>query len=57
MAKYILSSFDFFETIDSIAWAIASKPADALILSGAEIKKSGIRKNYQELKDYSQMNV
>ena len=35
---------DFFDTKDSNAWAIASKPADALILFGAEIKNSGIKK-------------
>ena len=35
---------DFLETNDSRAWAIASKPAEALILLGAEIKKFGTRK-------------
>ena len=39
-----LCSLDFLETKDSNAWAIASKPADAFILFGAEIKNSGIKK-------------
>ena len=35
---------DFLDTKDSKACAIASKPAEAFILLGAEIKKSGIKK-------------
>ena len=35
---------DFFETSDSNACANASNPAEALILFGAVIKTSGIRK-------------
>ena len=43
-ANSILWSLDFLDIKDSSAWAIASKPADAFILFGAEIKNSGIRK-------------
>mgnify|MGYP007105917353 CR=1 FL=1 len=43
-AKSTLWSLDLRETKDSSAWAIASNPADALILFGAEIKNSGIKK-------------
>ena len=35
---------DFFDIKDSNAWAIASKPAEALIWFGAEIGKSGTKK-------------
>ena len=44
MAYITLLSLDFFDIKDSNAWAIASKPAEALILSGAEIKNSGTKK-------------
>ena len=43
-AYLTLFSFDFLETSDSNAWAIASNPADAFILFGADIKNSGIKK-------------
>ena len=43
-AYSMLSNVDFFEIKDSKACAIASKPADALTLNGAEIKKFGIKK-------------
>ena len=39
-----LLSLDFLETKDSKACAIASKPDDAFILFGLDIKNSGIRK-------------
>ena len=39
-----LLSLDFLETKDSKACAIASKPDDAFILFGADIKNSGTRK-------------
>ena len=39
-----LSTVDFLATIDSKAWAIASNPAEAFTLLGADVKNSGIRK-------------
>ena len=39
-----LWSLDFLDTKDSKAWAIASNPADAFILLGADIKNSGTKK-------------
>ena len=44
MAYSTLWLLDFFDTNDSNACAIASKPADAFILFGADIKNSGIKK-------------
>ena len=44
LAKFKLLAFDFLDIIDSRACAIASKPADAFILFGAEINSSGIKK-------------
>jgi len=44
LAKTKLFSLDFFDIKDSIAWAIASKPADDLILFEAPITNSGIKK-------------
>ena len=42
-----LWSFDFFETKDSKACAIASKPAEAFILLGADINNKEIKFFYK----------
>ena len=44
------SLLDFLETNDSKACAIASKPAEAFILFGADIKNSGIKKKLSGIK-------
>lgn len=41
----ILFSFDFKDNIDSMAWAIASKPDEALISNFKSTINSGMRKN------------
>ena len=56
-AKLILFSLDFFEIMDSIAWAIASKAAEDLILLEAPITSSGIRKKNLVLFDPLQQNI
>ena len=56
-AKLILFSLDFFEIIDSIACAMASKAAEDFILFDAPITSSGIRKKNPVLSDLLQQNI
>ena len=49
-ANLTLRSFDFFEISDSSDWAIASNPAEDLMLLDELRIKSGIRKKKSDFK-------